>query len=152
MNRMTVLLSAAFIVLASPGANANTVFVAKVRSVQTWPNGAAIMTFHHNDNPGRAWVSVSLCGRLIAGDPAASDCRVYNQYDFHVPGLIYDRSSGAIRLGSRVCAWVEPGLLRSVDRETGQCQLSIHPVRQDVDDGFRGSWRPMDVINIQLSP
>jgi hypothetical protein len=150
MNRMTVLLSAAFIVLVSPGANANTVFVAKVRSVSTSTNGAAIMEFRHNENPGRAWVSVSLCGRFIAGDPGASDCRVYNQYDFHVPGLTYDRSSGAIRLGSRVCAWVEPGLLRPVDRETGQCQLSIHTVRQDIDTGFRGSWRWMDVINIQL--
>ncbi len=150
MNRMTVLLSAAFIVLVSPGANANTVFVAKVRSVPISPNGAAIMTFRHNDNPGRAWVSVSLCGRFIAGDPESSDCGVYNQYDFHVPGLIYDRSSGAIRLGSRVCAWVEPGLLRPVDRETGQCQLNIHTVRQDVDTGFGGSWRWMDVINIEL--
>ena len=150
MNRMTVLLSAAFIVLVSPGANAKTVFVAKVRSVPTSPNGAAILTFRHNDNPGRAWVSVSLCGRFIAGDPGSSDCPVYNQYDFHVPGLTYDRSSGAIRLGSRVCAWAEPGLLRPVDRETGQCQLSIHTVRQDVDNGFQGSWRWMDVINIQL--
>jgi hypothetical protein len=150
MNRMTVLLSAAFIVLVSPGANADTVFVAKVRSVSTSPNGAAILNFRHNDNPGRAWVSITLCGKLIAADPANSECRLYNQYDFHVPGLTYDRSSGAIRLGSRVCAWVEPGLLRPVDRETGQCQLSIHTVRQDVDNGFRGSWRSMDEINIQL--
>jgi hypothetical protein len=150
MNRLTVLLSAASILLVSPGANAETVFVAKVRSVQTWPNGAAILEFRHNDNPGRAWVSATLCDRFVAGDPENSDCKLYNQYDFHVPGLTYDRSSGAIRLGSRVCARVEPGLLRPVDRETGQCQLSIHTVRQEADNGFRGNWRWMDEINIQL--
>ena len=148
MNRTTVLLSAAFIALVSPVADASTVFVAKVRSVPTSPNGAAIMEFRHNDNPGRAWVSVTLCGKFITGDPEASDCPAYNQYRFHVPGLTYDKSSGAIRLGSHVCATVEPGLGRPVDRETGQCQLSIHTVRQDVGNG--GSWDWMDEINIEL--
>lgn len=150
MNRMTALLLAVFGLVASPGVNAGTIFVAEVRSVQTWPNGAAILEFRHGDNPSRAWVSATLCGRFLAGDSENSDCRRYNQHDFHVRGLIYDRSSGAIRLGPYVCAGVEPGLLRSVDRQTGQCQLSIHTVRQDDDQGFQGSWRWMDVINIQL--
>ncbi len=148
MNRMTVLLSAAFVALVSPAAHASTVFVAKVRSVPTSPNGAAILEFHHNDNPGRAWVSVSLCSKLIASDPANSDCPLYDQHAFHVPGLTYDKSSGAIRLGSHVCATVEPGLGRAVDHETGQCQLSIHTVRQDVGNG--GNWDWMDEIDIQL--
>src|SRR5262249_19797592 len=101
-------------------------------------------------NPSRAWVSATLCGRFIAGDPESSDCRRYNQHDFHVRGLVYDRSSGAIRFGSHVCAWVEPGFLRSIDRQTGECQLSIHKVRQDNAEGFQDSWRWVDVISIQL--
>jgi hypothetical protein len=150
MKRMAVLLSAASILFVSSGANAETVFVAKVPNVQTWPNGAAILEFRHGDNPGRAWVSATLCGRYFAGDPENSDCRRYNQYDFRVPGLTYDRSLGEIRLGSHVCARSEPGLLNPVDRQTGQCTLGIHTVRQEDDSGVQTSWRPMDVIDIRL--
>jgi hypothetical protein len=142
MDRMTVLLSAAFILAVSPGVHAETIFVAEVPSVQTWPNGAAILEFRH-DNPGRAWVSATFCGKLIASDPENSDCRPYNEYNFRVRGLAYDSSSGAIRLGSHVCAWTEPGILRSVDRQTGQCTLSVNTVRHD-------DRRLMGVINIQL--
>jgi hypothetical protein len=150
MNRMTAFLLAASILIVSPGVNAGTVLVAEVPSVQTWPNGAAILEFHHGDNPSRAWISATLCGRFIAGDSENSDCRRYNQHDFHVRGLTYDRALGAIRFGSHVCAWVEPGLLRPVDRQTGECRLSIHKVRQDDDEGFERSWRWMDVIAIHL--
>jgi hypothetical protein len=150
MNRMTMLLSAASVLVLSAGANAETVFVAKVRYVQTWPNGAAVLEFRHGDNPSRAWVSATFCGKYFAGDSEGSDCRRYNQYDFHVPGLTYDRSSGAIRFGSHVCAQVEPGLLRAVDRQTGECTLSVHAVRQDDNSGFQQSWRWANVIDIQL--
>jgi hypothetical protein len=151
MNRMTLLfLSAASILAVSPSVNAETVFVAKVPNVQTWPNGAAILEFRHGDNPGRAWVSATLCGKYFAGDSENSDCRRYNQHEFPVRGLIYDRSSSEIRLGRHVCAWVEPGLLRAVDRPTGQCTLSVNTVRQDDDDRLQGNWRWMDVINIHL--
>ncbi len=150
MNRMSLLLSAAFILALSPGVNAETVFVAKVRDVQTWPNGAAVLEFRHGDNPSRAWVSATLCGGYSAGDSENSDCRRSNEYNFRVQGLTYDSSSGAIRLGSHVCTQAEPGLLRPVDRQTGQCTLSINTVRQGDDDGLQGNWRWMDVINIRL--
>jgi hypothetical protein len=78
------ILLAASILIVSPGVNAGTVFVAEVPAVQTWPNGAAILEFRHGDNPSRAWVSATLCGRFIAGNSENSDCRIYNQHDFHV--------------------------------------------------------------------
>src|ERR1700753_1821790 len=92
MKRMAVLLSAASILLVSSGAKAETVFVAKVPNVQTWPNGASLREYRHGDNPARAGVSATLCERYSAGDPENSDCRRYNQYYFRVPGLTYDRS------------------------------------------------------------
>ena len=75
MNRMTALLLAAFGLVVSPGLNAGTVFVAKVRSVQTWPDGAAILEFRHGDNPGRAWVSATLRSKFLARNSGNSDCR-----------------------------------------------------------------------------
>ena len=81
MNRMNIFLLAASSLVASPIANAATIFVAEVPSVQTWPNGAAVLEFHHGINPSRAWVSASFCGKLISGDSENSDCRRYNQHD-----------------------------------------------------------------------
>jgi hypothetical protein len=90
-----------------------------------------------NEYPNRAWVSATLCGKYVPGDWEASDCRPYNQYKFRVAGLIYDGSSGQIRLGKHVCAWVENGFLRPISRQTGQCGLNINTIPNVYDDGFQ---------------
>lgn len=150
MKIMIALLWAVSVLVVSVNANAAAVFVAKVPAVWRWPSGAAILEFRHNADPGRAWVSATLCERYIPGNWEDSDCRRYNQYDFRVGGLIYDRSSGEIRLGRHICARVENGLLGPVDRQTGRCGLAIDRVREEYDDGIQRRWRWMDVITIQL--
>lgn len=151
MKTVVAILSTILVLAVPATAYSKTVFVAKVRSVWRTPNGAAFLEFGGNPAFNRAWVSATLCGKYVPGDWAASDCRLYNQYKIGVAGLIYDRSSGAIRLGRHVCAWVENGLVRPIYRQTGDCQLNIDTVRAGYDNGFARSWQPMDVITIQLS-
>jgi hypothetical protein len=147
MKIMIALLSAVSVLVVSAKADAGSVFVAKVPSVWRWPNGEAILEFRHNADLRRAWISATLCEKYIPGNWEDSDCRRYNQYDFRVNGLIYDRSSNEIRLGRHICTRVENGLLGPINRQTGHCGLTIGRVREEYDDG---NWRWMDVITIQL--
>ncbi|HEX3441790.1 MAG TPA: hypothetical protein VHT93_15705, partial [Pseudolabrys sp.] len=148
MKTIIALLCAASISTASTKANAESIFVAKVPWVQTWPNGASFLEFKLDPELGHAWVSASFCERYIFGDPAASECKPYNQYNFRVRGLTYDGSSGVIRIGGHVCAVVENGLVRPIIRQTGHCNLTSVKVRQDYE--FPRYWRWMDVISLQL--
>jgi hypothetical protein len=150
MKTAMAFLSAIFILTVPVTAHSESVFVGKVPHVQRILNGDAILEFGHNEYPNRAWVSATLCEKYVPGDWAASDCRPYNQYKFRVAGLIYDGYSGEIRLGRRVCAWVEDGLLRPIARPTGQCGLNISTITNVYDDGFQKHWRLMDVITIQV--
>jgi hypothetical protein len=143
------LLCAICISTASAKANAESIFVGKVRSVQTWPNGASFLQFELDPDRGLAWVSASFCERYIFGDPEASDCKAYNQYNFRVRGLAYDRSSGVIHVGRHVCARVENGLVRPIIRKAGHCDLTTVSVRQYY--GLQRDWRWMDVISLQLN-
>ena len=151
MKTAIALLSAIFMLAVSVEAHSESIFVAKVPSVQRIPNGEAILEFRHDPGLNGAWVSATLCNKYVVGNPSASDCRPYNQYRIKVAGLIYDRSSGAIRFHRYVCAWTEPGLVAPVYRETGQCKLHIGTIGDEYDDGFKRYWRSMDVITMQLS-
>jgi hypothetical protein len=146
--KIAVALLCAVSILAPAKAHAKSIFVGKVPTVQTWPNGASFLDFQLDPSLGRAWVSASFCEKYIPGDWAASDCRPYNRYKFRVRGLTYDGSSGVIRFGSHVCAMVENGLLRPIVRQTGRCNLTTVTIRQD--QGLEGNWRSMDVITLQL--
>ena len=142
------LLCAVSVLTASAKANAESIFVGKVPTVHTWPNGASFLDFQLDPDLGRAWVSASFCERYFPGDWAASDCRPYNRYKFRVRGLTYDGSSGVIHYGRHVCALVENGLLRPIVRQTGRCNLTSVTVRQD--HGLQRDWRWMDVITLQV--
>jgi hypothetical protein len=150
MKIMIALLCAVSVLVISAKANAGTVFVAKVPSVWRWPTGEAILEFRHNADLRRAWISATLCEKYIPGNWEDSECKRYNQYDFRVVGLVYDSSSGEIRLGKHICAQVENGLLGSISRQTGHCGLTTSRVREEYDDGIQGHWRWVDVITIQL--
>jgi len=151
MKTVIALLSTISMLVVSAEARSESIFVAKVRSVQRIPNGAAILEFRGDPDLNRAWVSATLCGKYVVGDWAASDCRPYNQYKIRVAGLVYDSSSGAIRFRRHVCARVENGLVGPIYRQTGDCKLRIGTIGDEYDDGFKRYWRPMDVITIQLS-
>jgi hypothetical protein len=142
------LLCAVSILAASSKANAESIFVGKVPTVQTWPNGASFLEFQLDPDLGRAWVSADFCERYFPADWAASDCRPYNRYKFRVRGLTYDGSLGVIRFGRHVCALVENGLMRPIVRQTGRCNLTTATIRQDY--GFERNWRSMDVITLQV--
>lgn len=150
MKTVFALLWAVSLLVVSATADAGTVFVAKVPSVWRWPTGEAILQFRHNADLGRAWISATLCEKYIPGNWEDSDCRRYNQYDFRVGGLIYDSSSGEIRLGKHICARVEDGLLGPLNRQTGRCRPNIDRVREEYPGGLEGQWRWMDVITVQL--
>jgi hypothetical protein len=151
MKTAIALLSMAFMLVVPAQAHSASVFVAKVPGVWRTPNGAAFLEFRHNPDLNRAWVSATLCSKYVTGDWAASDCRLYNQHQIRVAGLVYDRSLNAIRLGKHVCAWVESGPGQPIYRQTGDCKLNIGTIRDEYDNGFERYWRPMDVITIQLN-
>jgi hypothetical protein len=150
MKTAIALLSTIFMLVVPVKARSESIFVAKVPSVQRIPNGEAILEFGHGPDLNGAWVSATLCNKYVDGNWAASDCRPYNHYKIRVAGLVYDRSSGAIRFRRYVCAWAEPGLVRPVYRETGQCSLHIGTIDDEFDDGFKRYRRPMDIITMQL--